>query len=579
MMKKIFAYGKENNKTTAFSIVILFLSTLFLVAPFVFISMILRRMLNQEGLNERFLVYMVLAVGISMILQGACYCWGLDLSHRAAYGTLMNLRISLQKKLERLPLGEIRERGTGAYKKIFVDDIDSLETLLAHAVPEGLSNIMGVLVVYGAIFVTDWRMGLLVLAMLPIGMIPMMVMYGIGTQRMKDYYKAGKIMNNTIIEYVNGMEVVKVFNRSGDSYKRLQNAVFSYRDFTLSWYEACWPWMAAYGALLPCTATIGLPVGAILVHHNIIALHSYTIGLCLAFGLGAPLLRTLSFLSVMPQLKYKIEEIEKIMNAKPLEEKDAKFHGKDYGITFDHVVFGYEEEDVIKDVSLRLEPNTKTALVGPSGSGKSTLAKLLVHYYDLKQGNIFIGGQKIQDMSLGELNDLISYVSQDNFLFNISIKENIRLGNPKATDEQVQAAAEAAYCMEFVDRFPQGLDTLAGDAGSKLSGGERQRVSLARAILKNAPIVVLDEATAFADAKSQTKIEQALAEFIKGKTVLIIAHRLSTIVNAEQICVLKDGKIEDCAAHGVLLERCGLYQSLWEANLRSTNWKIGKENQ
>lgn len=576
MLKKMLYYGKENNKKTAMSVVVLFLSVIFQIAPFIFIYLVIDNIVSHQTITLGFLVFCVIGVLVCMIMQAVTYAKGLGLSHEAAYSTLMNLRISLQSKVEKLPLGVIEGKGTGTFKKIFVDDIDSLELLLAHAIPEGISNVMGILAVYVLIFSADWRMGVLVLIAVPIGMVPMMLMYKMGNKGMADYYTAGQTMNNTIVEYVNGMEVVKIFNKSGESYEKLKTAVRNYRDYTLAWFKACWPWMAVYNALIPCTILFALPIGAELVLQGVIGLSQFALVLCLALSLGAPLLRTMSFTSVMPQVRYKIEELEKLMDYPPLKDGQEVFSGENHSIKYENVCFGYDEKEILHNINLDIKPNTKTAFVGESGSGKSTLAKLLVHYYDVNAGRISIGGQDICDMSLEVLNNLVSYVSQDNFLFNTSLMENIRLGRPEATDEEVIAAASKAQCVEFIEKLPDGFQTLAGDCGNQLSGGEKQRITLARAILKNAPVIVLDEATAFADAENEAKIEAAISEFVHDRTLIVIAHRLSTIVDADQICVLKAGKIIGQGTHKGLLASNDSYKTLWEAHQRSQGWQLGK---
>ena len=575
MIKKLFYYGKENNKTTILSIILLFFAALLLILPFLFIYQTIYAIVSEQKITTIFVLKEAMAILICLIIQAALYVKGLSLSHKAAYGTIMNIRVSLQNKMEKLPLGIIESKGVGAFKKIFTDDIDSFEQLLAHAIPEGISNALGTLLVLLGIFSCDWRLGVLVLIIVPLGLIPVMLMYKIGNKGMANYYTASQIMNNTIIEYVNGMEVVKVFNKSGESYKKLKTAVNNYRDYTLKWYRSCWPFMAIYQSFLPYTLLFALPVGSILVMKGIVGVAPFILALCLALGLGAPLLRTISFMSVVPQIRYKIEELEKVLDSPPVKEGQNFYQGKSYDICFEHVFFRYDEKEVLHDINLNIKTNTKVALVGESGAGKSTLAKLLIHYYDVNNGKIMIGNQNICDMRLEALNELIAYVSQDNFLFNMSLMENIRIGKPTASDEEVVAAAKKAQCMDFINRLSEGIYTKAGDSGNKLSGGERQRITLARAILKDAPIIVLDEATAFTDSENEIKIESVLSELVKHKTLIVIAHRLTTIVNAQQICILDKGNLVDCGTHKELLEKCEIYRNLWKANQDSTQWQIG----
>ena len=576
MFQKVLEYAGEYRKTTYLSMAVMLIGIVMNVLPFLFIYQLIRPLLLGESLELGYAAWRVAAIAACGILYAVLYVKGLSLSHRAAYNTLKNLRASLQGKLERQPLGVIQEKGVGALKKMFIDDIESMELLLAHALPEGLSNLAVPVVVFAAMFLTDWKLGLLSLCSLPLGVLAMGMMYRSGMSKMGDYYAAGQKMNNTIVEYINGMEVVKVFNRDGESYQRFEQDVRGYRDFTLAWYKVCWPWMALYNSILPCVALFTLPIGAYLVLVGYSTLPDFALVLCMSFGVGAPLLRALGFMSTLPQINYKITALEQLMGAPALEQTEAGFSGEDHSVSFEDVRFAYQEDEVLHGVFLTAPEGSLTALVGESGSGKSTLAKLLVHYYDVTGGSIRVGGQDIREMSVEALNDQISYVAQEQFLFNMSLLENIRLGRPEATDQEVLAAAEKAQCGEFLARLEHGIHTMAGDGGKMLSGGERQRISLARAILKNAPIVVLDEATAFMDPENEEKMNEAIAEVIRGKTVLVIAHRLHSIVNADQICVLEQGTVADVGTHEELLGRCPAYQKLWQAAEDSAQWGVNQ---
>ena len=576
MFQKVLEYAGKYRKTTYLSMVVMLIGIVMNVLPFLFLYQLIRPLLTGAPVEIGFIAWRVAAIALCGILYAVLYVKGLSLSHRAAYNTLKNLRLSLQGKLERQPLGVIQEKGVGALKKMFIDDIDSIELLLAHALPEGLANLAVPALVFLAMFFVDWKLALLSLCALPLGLVAMMAMYHAGTSKMGAYYASAQKMNNTIVEYINGMEVVKVFNRDGESYKRFEQDVRGYRDFTLAWYKACWPWMALYNSILPCVALFTLPIGAYLVLMGYSSLPDFALVLCMSFGIGAPLLRALGFMSTLPQINYKITALEQLMGAPALVQTDGGFCGKDHSVSFQNVRFAYQEDEVIHDVSLTAPEGSFTALVGESGSGKSTLAKLLVHYYDVTGGSIQIGGQDIREMSVEALNDQISYVAQEQFLFNMSLLENIRLGRPEATDQEVQAAAEKAQCSEFLARLEKGIHTMSGDGGKMLSGGERQRISLARAILKHAPIVVLDEATAFMDPENEEKMNEAIAEVIRGKTVIVIAHRLHSIVHADQICVLNQGELSDAGTHAELLGRCPAYQKLWQAAKDSAQWAVNQ---
>lgn len=574
MFKKVLGYTGEYRNTTYAAMAVLFIAVAVNTIPFLFMYQLICPVLGYGEMDALGVIWRAAAIIICVTLYAVLYVKGLVLSHRSAFNTLKNLRISLQGKLEKMPLGVIQEKGTGTIKKMFVEDIDAMELILAHTMPEGFANLSIPVIVIVSMFFVDWKLALLAMLALPLGMLAMSMMYQSGTSKMGDYYSSAQKMNNTIVEYINGMEVVKVFNRDGESYARYESDIKNYRDFTLAWYKVCWPWMAIYNSVLPCIALFLLPVGAFFVIQGWSELPDLVLTLCMSFSIGTPLLRALSFAPTLPTVSYKIQQLETLTENEPLKQTDAPFRGKDHSIQFENVRFAYEEAEVLHGVSLGAKEGELIALVGESGSGKSTLAKLLVHFYDVSEGCVRIGGQDIRDMSIEALNNEISYVSQEQFLFNMSLLENIRLGKPDATDEEVMVAAEKAQCCEFLERLEKGIHTMAGDGGKQLSGGERQRISLARAILKDAPIVVLDEATAFMDPENEEKMNRAIAEIIADKTVIVIAHRLQSITGADKICVLKSGELVSADTHENLLKSCPEYIKLWQAAESSARWNV-----
>lgn len=574
MFKKVSPYIGEYKKYTVFAVICMSLGIVASVLPYFFVYQLLGPLLRGEELTSQYALIRIAAILVCEILFAVLYVQGLTFSHISAYNTLKNLRTSLQGKLEKQPLGNIKDIGTGRLKKVFIDDIDQIELLLAHAIPEGIANIFIPVLIIVIMFVANWKLGLLSMVPIVVGLFAMGMMMKAGYSQMNAYYESATKMNNTIIEYVNGMEVVKVFNKDGDSYKRFGEVVRNYRDFTIKWFKVCWPWMATYTSVLPCLVILILPIGSLMVLSGAITLDKLVFVICLSFAVGPSFLKALNFAGKFPQLDYKITELEKLLEHPPLKEGKAGFEGQNLDIEYKDVRFSYKDAEVLHGINLSFRQGETTALVGESGSGKSTLAKLLVHYYDLDGGAISIGGQDITDMSLEALNEKVAYVAQEQFLFNTSIYENILLGRPGASRQEVLEVAERAQCNEFLERLPDGIDTKTGDGGKMLSGGERQRVALARAILKNAPVIVLDEATAFMDPENEEKMNAAIDEIIKDKTVVVIAHRLSTIKNADKICVMKEGMCIAEGSHDELLEKSQEYSNLWNASVSASTWKI-----
>lgn len=574
MFQKVKPYMGEYIVYTRKAIIYICLAIVLSVLPYFCLYRIISPLISGGKISVLTSTVLILLIALCMVGNALLYVKGLSCSHHSAYNTLKNIRISLQKKIEVQPLGNIQEMGNGRIKKVFTDDIEAIELLLAHAIPEGIANLLIPVIVLVSMFFVDWKLALLSIAALPIGILAMGIMYKVGMGKMGGYYSASAKMNNTIIEYINGMEVVKVFNRDGESYARFEKDITNYRDLTLGWYKVCWPWMALYSSIIPCVALFTLPIGGYFVLQGWSTLANFILVICMSFAVGSPLLRAMGFMGKFPQLNYKIDELEKLIENPPLKQSERGFEGTNYDICFENVHFAYKDAEVLHGINLQLKEGQTTALVGESGSGKSTLAKLLVHFYDLNDGCITLGGQDITDMKIEALNDQISYVSQEQFLFNTSLYENILIGRPDASRKEVLDAAHRAQCDEFLLRFPNGIDTMAGDGGKMLSGGERQRISLARALLKNAPVIVLDEATAFIDPENEEKMNAAISEVVDGKTVLVIAHRLHTIQNADKICVMKQGDLVAEGTHKELLVSSDDYRQLWKAAEESAVWEV-----
>jgi ATP-binding cassette subfamily B protein len=571
---RVLSYAGDKKPLMTRAVVFLTLSVLFSVAPFFITSVVLNGFLGNASLTLLRLFAMSAAVFICLVLKNRLNGLGLDASHKLAYHTLAGMRRRLADKMLKMSMGDIQSCGTGAAKKNFVENIEEMELILAHAIPEGFANLFTFGIVMLTLFVVDWRMALAALATVIMGFIPVLLMVSDGMKRMKPWYAANETMTAAIIEYVSGMEVIKVFGQQSRSFKSYSDAAGHYRDRTLDWYKACFTYMTSYTILLPAALLLMLPLGIWLYLAGTLTLSTFVLSLMPGMSIGVPAMRLVNFIPQFPQLKYKSAKIESMFDIPDMTE-GTKPAPERHDVAFENVSFAYGDTGVIKNLSLSMPENSVTALIGESGAGKSTLAKLLMRFWDLREGVVKIGGVDIRDLRSDTLMDLISYVSQDNFLFNVSIMENIRYGRPDAGDDEIIAMAKAARCHDFIMETEYGYNTLAGGSGDKLSGGQKQRICVARAMLKNAPIVILDEATSFADPENEDKIQEALSRLIAGKTVIIIAHRLSTITGADNIVLLENGRLAEQGKHAELLARSALYKKLWDAHMESMDWDIG----
>ena len=478
----------------------------------------------------------------------------------------------------RAPLGAVQSRSIGNIKNIIVDRVESIEPSLAHLIPELSSNLLLSLAVIIALFLMDWRMGLAALITIPLAAIPILIGMKSYDKQYANYMASNDKVNSVIVEYVEGIEVVKTFNQTTDSYGKFVGAVDSFKDSTMAWFQSTWKEMNLGLSILPTILLGTLPVGIALYLNEAFSPQKLTLCLLLALGIVGPMLKMMQFIEEIKGMAFAVKDAYEILHLSELPEATARATIENTNIKIKNVSFSYTGEQsnfILKNINLDLREGSFTALVGPSGGGKSTIAKLLARFWDVSSGSIEIGGKDIRQIPLKQLSEMISFVSQDNFLFDCSLKENIRIGRPNATDAEVLKAAEAAQCDEFVARLDMGWYTPAGDAGKLLSGGERQRISIARAILKDAPIIILDEATAFTDPENEDKLQRSIMALSRGKTLLVIAHRLSTIQNADQIVVLQKGNIVDIGTQQELLIQCSLYRSMWTAHVGAKNWAVG----
>ena len=573
-MKKILTYAGKNKKYLISAIIFLFLSTIFGIVPYYLLNNLILNFLGEATIISNILTLVLLIAG-ALVLKAIFYGIGLGLSHIGAFNTLFNMRNTFAKDMAHQPMGHIMEEGTGKYKKTFVEDISQLENALAHMIPEGFPYIFTTILTLIAIFITDYRLGIAFIITIPITMLPMVYMMKVGLSKMPAYYGARDKLNHTLIEYVSAMEVIKIFNKTTESFKQLQDNVISSRDFTVDWCRVTWKSTAVLYALLPCTLLLVFPTGLFLFTNGNIEIGALTLVTMLCLSLSEPLIKLIGFMPSIPMLGYGIEKVEKVFKHPDVKNGEFDKMSDNLDVEFKNVIFGYNEKDVIKNISFKIPQNSICALVGPSGSGKSTIAKLLIHFWDVKSGEIKIGNKNICEFTFENLMNHISYVSQENTLFDASVFENIAIARENITKEEVIEACKQANCHDFIMELPNGYDTNVGTLGSKLSGGERQRITIARAIIKNAPIIILDEATAFADAENEFLIQEALSKLFVGKTVFVIAHKLHTITDVDKIILINDGEIQSIGTHDELLKESSIYQKLWDKNQKSIQWNIG----
>lgn len=520
------------------------------------------------------------------IALGAFFAFGvltfvsLMLSHIAAFNILYEIRMQLAQKMARLPLGFFTHRASGELKKIMSDDVERIELFIAHHIPDIVSAILFPLILIGYMFIIDWRLALVVLAVLAVAFCVMGKMYaGKKIREVSERYleTLGK-MNAGIVEYIRGIQIVKTFTESTDAYRKLNDDIKEYRKFANEVNVQYQPTYVGFLTILSSALLFIIPVAIWLL----IGSASYVafipvVLMFLIFGVAVffPVLKLLWIGSFLNQNNMGVQKIDDILYMDEIKEPTTPRYPEDTSVEFRNVSFAYDTTPILQEVSFVTHPGTVTALVGPSGAGKSTVAMLTARFWDIQSGEILIGKVPIKEIPTSVLMDNVAFVFQDNMLFFDTIEENIRMGNKDATFEDVTRAARAAQCHEFIESLPNGYQTLVGEGGTYLSGGETQRIALARALLKDAPIILLDEATAFADPENEGKILEAFSHLIKGKTVLVIAHRLGTITNADRILYVDKGVIVEEGTHEELLALHQSYAHMWKTYNRAKTWTIG----
>lgn len=591
-LPRLFEIAGEKKGLLILAGVLSALSACCMLIPYLAVYQVLNNLLENAGeinnVNKEYLTdwgWIAFAglIGGLLLLYGA-----LMSSHMAAFRILYGLRVRLSEHIGRLPLGYLNNSSTGAIKKALEQNVEKIELFIAHTIPDLVNAAATVAVMFVLFFsLNGWMAAACLLAIVISILVQFSLMFGRKSKDLfRQYFDTSEQMSASAVQYVRGMPVVKIFGQTVASFRQFSQSIYAFKKYALHVCDTYQPGMVWFTVLLNSIVTFILPVGLLLLSRepgNVVLAGVYLFFIILGPGVAAPFHKLTFLASNTREIDEGVSRLDAIFEEKPVPEPVIPQSPHKHDIRFEHVSFSYENTkettrtEALKDISFTAHAGEITALVGPSGSGKSTIANLIPRFWDVTQGAIKIGGINIREIATGQLMDRVSFVFQDSFLFFDTLYENIRVGKPDATEEEVHAAARAAQCDEFIGRLPQGYQTLIGEGGVYLSGGEEQRVSVARAILKNSPILVLDEATAFADPENEYKMQLALQELIKDKTVIIIAHRLSSIISANQIIVLKEGEIVQKGVHAELSRKEGVYKKMWDAYTDAFQWTLKTE--
>lgn len=494
------------------------------------------------------------------------------ISHNLAFRIIEDERKKLVRKINRLSMGEIEKRSSGEWTQFMVETLNKIEQPIAHVIPEVIANLIIPIALVVIIFIIDWRIGIANLITLPLGVLFSILMMGGYEEKSLNYQEAAKNMNTTAVEYIRGIQVIKAFNKSASSYGKFVDAVNSNRDSMLNWYLSVCFYMTAAMEVLPSTLLFVLPTSLYLYMNGSIEVGNLIMCVLLSYACYKPLIKAMSHMDTMANVRVVIDEIKNVMELPELERGNGEEKIRSYDINFENVCFAYnDDKKVFDNLSFSAKENKLTAIVGYSGGGKSTIAKLIAGYWNINKGKISVGNVNLKDVSLEKNMELVTYVSQENYLFRKSIIDNMRMANQNASIEEIKDACKKASCHDFIMSLPNGYETIIGESGSNLSGGERQRLTIARALLKDSPIVLLDEATAYSDPDNEAEIQKSIDALVENKTVIMIAHRLSTIIGADKIIVLNNGEIEAEGTHKELLGKSETYAKMWKSHISLSN--------
>ena len=549
------------------SVVLALFSMLCGIVPYYFIAKIVEDLLAGSTDKSKYIINCVVILAL-WLGHSLFHALSTANSHLATFHTLAVIRKTALDKLAKMPLGDVISQPSGALKSTIVERIDSIETTLAHILPEFTTGIGAPIIILVYAFTINWKLGLAALITVPLGIVCYMLMMFGYEENYSRTVRATKSLNAVTTEYINGIEVIKVFGKAQSSYEKFAAAAKESAASFVDWMRKCNVYMTFAMCIMPATMLSVLPIGGIMAMHGTVSTADFITVIILTVGLIEPLIGVMSYSDDIAQMDTIVSEVRNIIDAPEMvrpESMKKSISGGD--IVLDNVRFSYSDKEILHGISMTIHKGEFVALVGPSGSGKSTVARLIASLWDTGSGSISYGGVNIKDIPLDDYNKQIAYVSQDNYLFDLSVRENIRLGDQKATDSEIEEAARKCGCHEFIMGLENGYDTVVGNSGGHLSGGERQRIAIARAMLKNADIIILDEATAYTDPENEAVIQRSVAKLVEGKTLIVIAHRLSTVKNADRLYVIRDGIIEEQGIHDELLKNGGLYSSMWSAHI------------
>ena len=548
------------------SVILAIVGVAFSLAPYFVVIGIVQGLMDGQK-NFSFYLTRCLIMAALWLARVLFHALSTATSHKATFAVLGEIRKRCMEKLTRMPLGTVLEQSSGALKNTLIERIDSIETTLAHIVPEFTANLLIPIIILIYIFTIDWRMGLASLATVPLGMFCYVFMMAGSAKFYEHTVTATKALNDTAVEYIGGIQVIKVFGKTKSSYERFVHDAYEAAHSFIDWMRASIIPFTFAMVIMPATMVSVLPIGGLLVKSGSLSAQNFVTIIILSVGVITPIITMMSYSDDFRTMGTIFGEVRSILEAPEMERPEEGAAPVKNDLELKDVHFSYQEAEVLHGVSLRIPEGSFVALVGPSGSGKSTIARLIASLWDVSDGCITLGGQDIRTIPQEVYADRIAFVSQDNYLFNMTVRENILLGHPSATDAEVEEAARQSGCHDFIMSLENGYDTMVGSSGGHLSGGERQRISIARAMLKAAPVVMLDEATAYTDPENEAVIQRSVSKLTEGKTLIVIAHRLSTVMDADCIYVVRDGRIEDEGTHEQLLSHHALYEMMWKAHM------------